>query len=68
MVLHNLAVEIVTRISTSLADTLILYATWHATGNARRLAQEWLNADVSIASLMLTDGMFTKDIIDLTHI
>lgn len=50
-------VEIVSKISNSVADALVLYATWRSTGNIVQLARQRLGVDVSITSLILTDGM-----------
>ena len=48
--------EIVLKISVSFADSLVIYTTWRVTGNIRQLVRQRLGADISIASLLLTDG------------
>lgn len=54
----RLEAEIVTRVGISSADTLVLYATWRTTGGIKTLANR-LDMEVSLASLVLTDGKLT---------
>ena len=49
-------VEIATKSCITFSDALVLLATWRATGSIRTLAQR-LDVEVSLASLLLADGM-----------
>ena len=55
---NGMGVEAVATGSLILADTLVLYATWKASGNTRALAQWISGATISLADVLLADGMF----------
>ncbi|KAI0714122.1 hypothetical protein C8Q72DRAFT_891936 [Fomitopsis betulina] len=50
-----LLVELLTKICSSSANALVLFATWRATGSMRMLARR-LDQDVTLTSLILADG------------
>lgn len=54
---YGVEVEIVTKTSGALADIVVLYATWRSSGNVRALARRLDGRNVSLADVLLTDGM-----------
>ncbi|KAH9907695.1 uncharacterized protein B0H18DRAFT_1076939 [Fomitopsis serialis] len=47
--------EIVTRASSTVADALVLFATWRINGGTKKLARQ-MNINISLTSLLLRDG------------
>lgn len=53
-----MAVEIVTKSSSIISDAAVLYATWKTSGNIRALSRRVGGARVSLADVLITDGMY----------